>query len=175
MKLPIQKTERRKEQLGSSSVEEVWPMARDLAERFLPEEIMLPLQIYQGMEPWAPKVDISENDKEFLVNIDIPGIKPEDVKLEVAGESLVIKGRTQEEKEEKGKTWHRVERRSGRFYREFELPRTADMNKIEAMMENGELMVKIPKKPEAQNRTIEIKSGAQEQGKQRGGEQGQQQ
>jgi HSP20 family protein len=168
MKLPIQKTERRKEQFGQSSSEEgMCPMARSLIERILPEELLKPWlsgerNFYPEMEMWTPRVDVSETDKEFQINVDVPGAKPADINVEIAGDDLVIKGKVEEEKEEKGKTWHRTERRYGSFYREFELPKSADLDKIEAMVKDGMLMIKVQKKPEAQSKTIEVKSGGGE-------------
>ena len=161
MKLPIQKTERKKEPMSSEMM--TWTEPQALMERFFPEGWIRPLfkwekDFYRGMETWMPKVDIAETDNEFRVMADVPGVKPEDIKVQIAGDNLIISGKSEEEKEEKGKTWHRVERKSGSFYREFELPKGADQDKIEAMVKNGKLSVKLMKKPEAQSKVIEVKS-----------------
>jgi len=161
MKLPIQKTERRKEPMGSEIVP--WTEPRALMEKFFPEGWMRPWGgwdkgFYREMESWMPRVDIAETDKEFRITADVPGVKPEDIKVEIAGDNLILSGKSAEEKEEKGETWHRVERKGGSFYREFELPKGADVDKIEAMTKNGTLKVKIEKKPEAQSKTIEVKA-----------------
>lgn len=152
---------------------EVWPMARNFMERIFPEDWVRPWygidkNLYREMQAWAPRVDIAESEKEFTIKADVPGVKPEDIKVEVSGDSLIISGSSEEAKEEQGKTWHRVERRSGSFHREFELPGSADPDRIEAMAKDGMLIVKVQKRPEAQSRKIEVKaegvsSGAEEQ------------
>lgn len=69
-----------------------------------------------------------------------------------------MSGKSEEEKEEKGETWYRMERKMGSFRREFELPKGIDTDTIEAMTKNGTLTVKLMKKPEAQRKAIEVKS-----------------
>ena len=161
MKLPIQKTERRKEPLGSEM--EPWAQPRALMEKFFPESWLRPWSgwekdFYREMEAWMPRVDIVETETEFHITADMPGVKPEDIKVEVAGDNLILQGKSEEEKEVAGKTWHRMERKSGSFYREFELPKSVDPNRIEATTKNGTLTVKLAKKPEAQNKVIEVKA-----------------
>lgn len=161
MKLPVQKTERRKEPMSSEAAP--WSEPRALVERFFPENWMRPWLdwekgFYRDMESWMPRVDVSENDNEYQITADIPGVKPEDIKVEISGETLILSGKSEEEKEETGKTWHRIERKSGNFYREFELPKGADVEQIEASVKNGTLTVKLRKKPEAQSKTIEVKA-----------------
>lgn len=161
MKLPIQKTERRKEPMGSEM--EPWPQPRALMEKFFPESWLRPWgnwekDFYREMAAYAPRVDIAETEKEFHITADVPGVKPEDIKVEIAGDNLILSGKSEEEKEEMGKTWHRVERKSGSFYREFELPKGVDTNQIEATAKNGTLAVKLMKKPEAQNKIIAVKA-----------------
>jgi len=161
MKLPIEKTERRKEPMSSEVAP--WTESRALMEKLFPESWIQPWfnwekGFYRGMETWMPRVDIAETDKEFCITADVPGVKPENIKVEISGDNLIISGKSEEEKEEKGKTWHRVERKSGSFYREFELPKGADADKIEAVTKNGMLTVKLAKKPEAQSKIIEVKA-----------------
>lgn len=160
MKLPVQKTERRKEPMSSEAVP--WPEPRALMEKFFPERWVRPWfdwerGFYRDIESWMPRVDVSETDKEYQITADVPGVKPEDIKVEVSGETLIMSGKSEEEKEESGKTWHRIERRSGSFYREFELPKGADADRAEASAKNGILTVKLMKKPEAQSKTIEVR------------------
>jgi len=167
MKLPVQKTEKQKETMMPTT--ENWPPARSLMEKFFPEEWVRPLfdrEFFRDMDFWMPKVDISETDDEFRIKADVPGVKPEDVKVELSGDDLIIHGQSEEEKEEEGKAWHRVERKSGMFHREFELPKGADPDKIDASISNGTLMVNIKKKPEAQKKNIEVKEGKASQGQQ---------
>jgi HSP20 family protein len=160
MKLPVQKTERRKEPMSLEAVP--WTEPRALMERFFPESWIRPWfdwekGFYREMESWMPRVDVSETEKEYQIEADVPGVKPEDIKVEISGDTLILSGKSEEEKEEKGKTWHRIERRSGSFYREFELPKGADTDQVEATAKNGTLTVRLMKKPEAQSKTIEVK------------------
>ncbi|KAL0378285.1 UNVERIFIED_CONTAM: class I heat shock protein [Sesamum radiatum] len=107
----------------------------------------------------ATRVDWKETPEAHVFKADIPGLKKEEVKVEVEdGNVLQISGERTREKEEKNDTWHRVERSSGKFLRRFRLPETAKMDQIKASMENGVLTVTVPKeevkKPEV--KAIEI-------------------
>src|SRR5581483_6617445 len=75
---------------------------------------------------WAPLVDISEDDKEYLIKAELPEMKKEDVKVTVHDDVLSIAGERKSEKEEKTKKYHRTERSYGSFYRSFTLPDDAD-------------------------------------------------
>ena len=72
---------------------------------------------------WTPLVDITEDDKEYLIKAELPEVKKEDVKLTVENGTLTITGERKFEKEEKGKKYHRMERAYGSFMRSFTLPR----------------------------------------------------
>jgi len=71
---------------------------------------------------WAPSVDISETDSEYLIKGEIPGVKKEDVKVTIQDGMLTIQGERKQEKEEKGKKFHRIERSYGSFVRSFRVP-----------------------------------------------------
>lgn len=107
---------------------------------------------------FAPKVDVVETDVAFEVAVDLPGIRPEDVDLEMRNGSLCISGENQEEKEEKGKTYHRIERRSGTFRRVIPLTLNVDETKVEASYKDGVLTVTVPKTEEARTKHIQIKT-----------------
>lgn len=105
---------------------------------------------------WSPSVDIVENKDEFVVKADMPGVKKEDLKLDVQNNTLVIKGnKKQEEKVEKD-NYIRVERSYGSFIRSFSLPTNVDSTKINAKFTDGVLEIKIPKKEEAKPKEIKI-------------------
>ncbi len=106
---------------------------------------------------FLPKVDIIENKKSFVIKADLPNVDPEKVNVEVDGNILIISGQTEEENEEKGTNFHRVERVSGSFYRSFELPPTADLGKTECSAKNGVLKIKIPKKSETKGKKLKVK------------------
>ena len=106
---------------------------------------------------WSPEVDIDENDKEYLVKADLPGMKREDIKVTVEGGALSISGERKSEKEEKGKKYHRIERTFGSFQRTFMLPEDTDPKKLSAEFKDGVLLVHLPKTEEAAKKAIEIK------------------
>jgi HSP20 family protein len=114
----------------------------------------------EAIQEWAPRVDVEETDKEILVKADLPGVDPKDVEIQVVDGMLTIKGEKKEEKEEKKKDYHRVERFFGKFYRAIPIPPGADAEKVAATSAKGVVTVTIPKKPEAQPKNIAVKAQA---------------
>lgn len=106
---------------------------------------------------WSPLVDITEDEKEYLIKADLPEVKKEDVKLTVQNDVMSISGERKDEKEEKGKTYHRVERAYGSFLRSFTLPEDADGTKVSAEYKDGVLNVHLPKSEKAKPKAIEVK------------------
>ncbi|XP_076947690.1 17.5 kDa class I heat shock protein-like [Bidens hawaiensis] len=92
------------------------------------------------------RVDWKETPEAHVFKADLPGIKKEEVKVEVEdGNILQISGQRNIEKEDKNDTWHRVERSSGSFTRRFRLPENAKLEEVKAAMENGVLTITVPK------------------------------
>src|SRR5574341_101076 len=106
---------------------------------------------------WAPLVDVIEDEKEYLVKAELPEVKKDDVKITVQDEVLTVSGERTQEKEEKGKKFHRIERAYGSFSRSFTLPEDADASKIAADFKNGVLTVHLPKSERAKPKSIEVK------------------
>ena len=106
---------------------------------------------------WSPLVDISEDEKEYVIKAEIPEMKKEDIKLNVHDDVLTITGERKYEKEEKNKKYHRVERAFGSFMRSFALPEDADGSKIAAEYKDGILKVRLPKSERAKPKAIEVK------------------
>ena len=106
---------------------------------------------------WAPSVDINEDEKEWLVNADLPEGKKEDLKVTVENGVLIITGERKFEKEEKEKKYHRIERAYGNFLRSFTLPDGADGSKVNAEFKDGVLNVHLPKGEKAKPKTVEVK------------------
>lgn len=107
---------------------------------------------------WAPRVDIKEEDKRFVILADIPGVDPKDIEVHMDKGILSLKGERGSEskdQEQNGK-FTRVERTYGSFYRRFALPDSADADSISATGRNGVLEIAIPKKPETTPRRIAI-------------------
>jgi len=108
---------------------------------------------------WSPLVDITEDEKEYLIRAELPDMKKEDVRLTVENDVLAISGERKFEKEEKGRKYHRVERAYGSFVRSFSLPEDADGSKVTADFKEGMLQVHLPKSEKAKPKAIEIKVG----------------
>lgn len=106
---------------------------------------------------WSPRVDIAETDGEFIVKAEIPEVKKEDVHVSVSNGVMTLKGERRQEKEEKGKKFHRIERHYGSFSRSFTLPDEVDASKVSANFKDGMLTVTLPKSVESKPRSVEIK------------------
>ncbi len=106
---------------------------------------------------WAPVVDISETDGEYLIKAEIPEVKREDVKVSVENGVLTMQGERKQEKEEKGKKFHRVERYYGSFLRTFTVPDNVDDTKVRAEFKDGVLNVHLPKTEKAKPKAIDVK------------------
>jgi len=114
---------------------------------------------------WAPTIEVKEVDSGIVVTAELPGIKPEDVKIELTGENLTIKGERQQEKKEEKEGFYRSERSYGRFYRSILLPEGANTDQINAEMNNGILEIKVPvaeTKPKSKQIPVTASAGAKE-------------
>jgi HSP20 family protein len=109
---------------------------------------------------WVPPVDIFEEDNAIRIMAEIPGVRPEDVKLTVENNVLTIQGSKQQVAEERADRVHRYERTYGTFERSFTLPTTVDAGNIKATYENGVLSVTLPKVEKAKPRQIEVQVAA---------------
>jgi HSP20 family protein len=105
---------------------------------------------------WAPLVDITEDDKEYIIKTELPEVKKEDVKVSVENGLLTIVGERKFEKEE-NKKYHRVERAYGRFLRSFVLPEGVDRDKVNAEFRDGVLKVHLAKSEQTKPKQIEVK------------------
>ena len=117
----------------------------------------------RGGSPMAPKgckipsVDVYENEKEFVFEFELPGLRKEDIKISVEENILSVESVRQETKEEKDQSYYIVERRMGCFKRQFTLPENAKPEDISAKYENGLLELRLPKKEKSKPRSIEVK------------------
>lgn len=105
---------------------------------------------------WSPSVDVEETDDAYVVEAELPGVKREDVNIELLGNELAITGNV-EKRERKGVLRQRT-RRSGRFEYRLGLPEQVDADRIEANLVDGVLTVRVPKSQRAERRRIEVKS-----------------
>lgn len=108
---------------------------------------------------WIPTVDISETEGEYLIKAELPEVKKEDVKVTVEDGVLTIQGERRQEKEEKGKKYHRVERSYGSFVRSFSLPDFVDEGAVKAEYKDGVLNLHLPKTEKAKPKAIDVKVG----------------
>ncbi len=106
---------------------------------------------------WSPLVDISEDDREYLIKAELPEVKKEDVKVTAEKGTLTIMGERRFEKEEKGRKFHRVERAYGTFGRSFSLPDDANPAKVSAEFKDGVLTVHLVKDAKAKPQQVEVK------------------
>jgi len=108
----------------------------------------------------APPADVAETDREIRVVIEMPGIRSEDLNVDLENNILTIRGEKREERRESNEksTWHLTERRYGQYSRSFVLPRDVEQDGIEARFNNGVLTVTIPKSERARRRRIAIAS-----------------
>lgn len=139
-----------------------WEPLREIEDMFDRYTKAMGRPVSQGQElintgDWTPRVDISETDNEFIIKAEIPEVDKEDVKVSVDNGVLTIQGERKQEKEEKGKKFHRVERYYGSFVRSFTLPDNIDATKIKASFKDGMLNLQVPKTGEARPKAIEVK------------------
>jgi len=105
---------------------------------------------------WLPAMDLVERDNDYVLRVDLPGVKPEDVKVELEDDVLTISGERRAEHEERNEGAYRLERGYGRFVRSLTLPEGVDASKIAARLENGVLEVTVPKPEERKPQRIAI-------------------
>lgn len=114
-------------------------------ERMFDEIIHRPWGFCREVRGWNPSIDFSETETEFILEADLPGVKTEDVKVEVENHDLVLQGiRTLETSEVHGQ-FHTMERSSGHFVRRIKLPESVDQSAIRAEFHDGVLRVILPK------------------------------
>src|SRR5215475_4283837 len=105
---------------------------------------------------WHPAMDVLESKDAYLIRAELPGLKKEDIKLEVKDGMLILSGESKSEKPAEGVEYRHVERVAAKFWRSFTLPETAKQDGIEAAYKDGILEVRVPKMEEAKPRQIEI-------------------
>lgn len=109
---------------------------------------------------WWPMLDIADNENEFLVKVEVPGMKAQDINVSVQGNVLTLTGKKEESQEDRRGKYYHTERRFGEFRREFTLPSTVDSEHVEATCSDGVLTISLPKTPAAKTRKIEVREHA---------------
>ena len=131
---------------------------REAMDRLFDDAFTRPLSIRDGWSMATPAIDMYQTDNEVVVKASIPGIKAEDVQINVTGDVLTVKGEVKQENEQKDRAWHIREQRFGSFERSIALPTDVKSDKAEAVFENGILTITLPKADEVKPKTINIKA-----------------
>ncbi len=114
-------------------------------DRLFDEMIHRPWGGGRPMAGWNPSVDLRETPEAFVLEVDLPGVKKEGVKVELEGQDLILRGERSSELARSGERFHYQERVSGSFMRRMTLPESVDKDKIEAEFKDGVLRVILPK------------------------------
>jgi HSP20 family protein len=146
---------------------------RDVARERSNESLWDPFRMMDAMLRWDPirgglgrgelnpSVDVKETKDAYVFKADLPGVREQDVQVQVTGSVLTISGeKTEETAREEGERYHTTERFYGSFARSFTLPSGADLEAVKAELKDGVLEVTVPKRPEVQPKRINIGSGS---------------
>jgi HSP20 family protein len=107
---------------------------------------------------WVPAIDVFETPEKIVMKLELAGIDPEDVDVSVEDSTLTVSGERRFSSEVTEESYHRVERRYGRFARSIGLPQTANVDEVEAAFDKGVLTIEVPKMEEAKPRKITVKA-----------------
>jgi HSP20 family protein len=105
---------------------------------------------------FAPAVDVYEDEHKLVLSVEVPGVKQEDLDVQVEKNTLTVRGERKFESNQKEQNFHRIERRYGTFYRSFSLPATVNTENIQASYDAGVLRLELAKKAEAKPRQIKV-------------------
>ena len=131
---------------------------REAMDRLFDDAFTRPLSGRDGWAMSTPAIDMYQTDNEVVVRASIPGIKPDEVQINITGDVLTLKGEMKQEEERKERAWHIREQRAGSFERSVALPIAVKTDQAEAVFENGILTVTLPKADEVKPKTINIKA-----------------
>ncbi len=132
---------------------------REAMDRLFDDALTQPLRLSGNGNAWSvPAIDMYQTDNEVVVKASIPGVKAEEVQINVTGEILTIKGEVRQKEETKEKAYHIREQRWGMFERSVALPTEVIADKARAEFENGVVTITLPKAEEAKPKTITIKT-----------------
>ena len=115
-----------------------------------------PLLAPTSRNEWLPAVDIKETDVAFTFRMDVPGLKPEDLDVELHEGVLSIRGSRKEESREEEKGYVRTERRQGSFVRQFRVPVSTAADNLSAQVKDGVLNIEVPKSDGSESRKVEV-------------------
>lgn len=110
-----------------------------------------------AIEGWKPDLDLKETPDSYILKVEIPGIDPDDIDIQVSQDSLTVRGERREEEKREGESWHVVERSYGSFLRTVDFPTNVKADGVEAETEDGILTLTIPKTTDHQPKKITVK------------------
>lgn len=105
-----------------------------------------------------PRTDLADTETEVTVTMELPGVDPKDVDISIAGDLLTVRGEKRDQRKEKSKNYHYVERQQGSFHRAIQLPSTVNPNKVDAEFKHGVLVITVAKRPEAKAKRINVRN-----------------
>ncbi|MGA7313166.1 MAG: Hsp20/alpha crystallin family protein [Silvibacterium sp.] len=108
---------------------------------------------------FVPPVDVYENEHKIVLKLEVPGLKQEDLDIQIENNALTVKGERKFEKEEKEENFHRIERRYGSFFRSFKVPNTVNSEAVKASYDAGVLRIELEKRAEAKPKQIKVQVG----------------
>jgi HSP20 family protein len=109
---------------------------------------------------FVPPVDVYEDQHKIVLKLEVPGMKQEDLDIQLENNNLIVRGERKFEKEEKEENFHRIERRYGTFYRAFNIPNTVNPDNVKADYDAGVLRIELEKKAEARPKQIKVQVGS---------------
>jgi len=109
-------------------------------------------------QDWNPSLNLAETEDSLVAELEVPGIKPEDINVSVTGEVLTVAGEKKQEANREGKNYHVVERVYGKFSRSVRLPTTVDPDRVQASYKDGILLIIMGKTQTAKSKRIEVKT-----------------
>jgi HSP20 family protein len=127
---------------------------RERFDRFFEDLLPAERELFEG--EWSPRADIRETEKAMVIDAELPGVQDKDIDISVQGNTLILRGEREREKDTKKENYHRIERSYGSFYRSFMLPSYVDFNRIEAKHVDGLLRITIPKKAELKPKKVKV-------------------
>jgi HSP20 family protein len=130
-------------------------LTTDIFDRFFDDSY--PLSMIKERDEWLPAFDVTENEKEYTVTAELPGMDIKDIDVTLSDGILTIKGEKKQEHEDKGKGYHRIERQYGSFHRSFRIPGKIKPDNIDANYKDGILRLTLPKTEESETKKIEVK------------------
>jgi HSP20 family protein len=130
-------------------------LTTDMFDRFFND--FYPMSIFKEKDEWLPAFDIVENEKEYIVSTELPGMEAKDIDVTLSDGILTVKGEKRQEHEDKGEDYHRIERRYGSFHRSFKIPEKIEKEGVDANYKEGVLKLTLPKTEKSETKKIEVK------------------